>query len=147
MISKYLPLSSIIIIVSLGCIVGAGTVYTTQLYSLLNQQAVHDQIRHHHKRILKIEYVNQESNLIGATTVDLDILGVRNIMFSVDTNTLVQRRNPIIENGVVTAFSAKEDISVSDLEVGSEIFAWLVVLEDGRFYANALITGTPFVRP
>jgi len=143
---KYFTILSLIIITILGIIVGAESIYIARMYDAAVKSSVSDRIGSI-KRILKIETIDLERKLIGAVVVDRELFNSRNVLLSIDSATAIQRQDPIFENGIVTSFSPIKTISLNDLSIDSEVFAWITILDDGRLYARTLIVGSPFARP
>jgi len=146
MTSRFPSITSLLIIMILGLTVGAGIVYMSNLYTAANLKS-YDQRVGANKRIVKVEYINLEQNLIFAETVDRDIQGIRKLVFSIDADTQLAKQDPILKNDIVVSFTPSAKIQLSDLQVGSELFVHITVLNDGRLYATSIVLGSPFARP
>lgn len=102
-----------------------------------------------YKRMFVLENIDTERNVIGARVLSNDpIVGQRRIVFQINEDTLIERQDPIFnDSGAIVRFENTAALSLSDLEVGMEVFARVFVENNGSITATAIVTGSPFVRP
>lgn len=64
--------------------------------------------------------------------------------FTITPDTLVARRDAVVEDGIIVGFEATRPGNIADVRPGSRVFVRLLSGPDGRFMTQLLLYGDPF---